>query len=576
MRTPPAQRDTAAARLGLRLQIILVLLIAGALALAARAVDLQLMSHGFLAGQGDARYSRVAEISAHRGTITDRYGEPLAVSTPVDSVWVNPQELSQSADQLPRLARALKREPQALARRVSSNLDREFLYLARHLQPEQAARIRALGIPGVYLLREYRRYYPAGEVSGHLLGFTSIDDSGQEGLELAYDHWLAGEDGAKRVIQDRYGRIVENVESIRTARPGKDLVLSVDLRIQYLAYRELKRALREHRARSGSLVVLDVATGEVLAMVNQPAFNPNDREQLAAGRYRNRAVTDIFEPGSSIKPFVVAAALASGRFHERSVIDTAPGFVKVGIKVIEDKHNLGAIDLATVLAKSSNVAMAKMALSLDPEQIWTTLNSLGFGQVTTSGYPGESAGLLSAHSHWRPIGVATLSYGYGMSVTPLQLAHAYATLGAGGIRRPVTFLRADGETEGERVLDERVALELIQLLEAVITPDGTGVRASLTGYRVAGKTGTAWKSTAGGYSTDKYMAVFAGVVPASAPRLAAVVIIDEPGGTQYYGGDVAAPVFAAVMAGALRLMAVAPDDLRRVPRATLAQAGVEP
>jgi len=576
MRTPPAQRDTAAARLGLRLQIILVLLIAGALALAARAVDLQLMSHGFLAGQGDARYSRVAEISAHRGTITDRYGEPLAVSTPVDSVWVNPKELSQSADQLPRLARALKREPQALARRVSSNLDREFLYLARHLQPEQAARIRALGIQGVYLLREYRRYYPAGEVSGHLLGFTSIDDSGQEGLELAYDHWLAGEDGAKRVIQDRFGRIVENVESIRAARPGKDLVLSVDLRIQYLAYRELKRALLEHRARSGSLVVLDVATGEVLAMVNQPAFNPNDREQLAAGRYRNRAVTDIFEPGSSIKPFVVAAALASGRFHERSVIDTAPGFVKVGIKVIEDKHNLGAIDLATVLAKSSNVAMAKMALSLDPEQIWTTLNSLGFGQVTTSGYPGESAGLLSAHSHWRPIGVATLSYGYGMSVTPLQLAHAYATLGAGGIRRPVTFLRADGETEGERVLDERVALELIQLLEAVITPDGTGVRASLTGYRVAGKTGTAWKSTAGGYSTDKYMAVFAGVVPASAPRLAAVVIIDEPGGTQYYGGDVAAPVFAAVMAGALRLMAVAPDDLRRVPRATLAQAGVEP
>jgi len=576
MRTPPAQRDTAAARLGLRLQIMLVLLIAGAVVLAARAVDLQLMSHGFLAGQGDARYSRVAEISAHRGTITDRYGEPLAVSTPVDSVWVNPQELSQSADQLPRLARALKREPQSLARRVTSNLDREFLYLARHLQPEQAARIRALGIPGVYLLREYRRYYPAGEVTGHILGFTSVDDSGQEGLELAYDHWLAGEDGAKRVIQDRYGRIVENVESIRAARPGKDLVLSVDLRIQYLAYRELKRALMQHRARSGSLVVLDVVTGEVLAIVNQPAFNPNDREQLAAGRYRNRAVTDIFEPGSSIKPFVVAAALASGRFHERSVIDTAPGFVKVGIKVIEDKHNLGAIDLATVLAKSSNVAMAKVALALDPQQTWTTLDDLGFGQVTTSGYPGESAGLLSHYTHWRPIGIATLSYGYGMSVTPLQLAHAYATLGAGGIQRPVTFLRADGEIEGERVLDERVSRELIHLLESVITPEGTGVRASLTGYRVAGKTGTAWKSTAGGYSTDKYLAVFAGVVPASAPRLAAAVIIDEPSGTQYYGGDVAAPVFAAVMAGALRLMAIAPDDLRRVPQATLAQAEVEP
>jgi cell division protein FtsI (penicillin-binding protein 3) len=576
MRTPAAHRDSAAARLTLRLRIILVVLIAGALALAARAVDLQLMSHGFLAGQGDARYSRVAEISAHRGTITDRYGEPLAVSTPVDSVWVNPQELTQSADQLPQLARALKREPQSLARRVSSNLDREFLYLARHLQPEQAARIRALGIPGVYLSREYRRYYPAGEVTGHLLGFTSIDDNGQEGLELAYDHWLAGEDGAKRVIQDRYGRIVENVESIRAARPGKDLVLSVDLRIQYLAYRELKRALLEHRARSGSLVVVDVATGEILAMVNQPAFNPNDREQLAAGRYRNRAVTDIFEPGSSFKPFVVAAALASGRYHERSVIDTAPGFVKVGVKVIEDKHDLGAIDLATVLARSSNVAMAKVALSLDPEQIWNTLNGLGFGQVTTSGYPGESAGLLSSHTHWRPIGIATLSYGYGLSVTPLQLAHAYATLGAGGIQRPITFLRAEGEIEGERVLDQSVARELIYLLESVIAPHGTGVRAALTGYRVAGKTGTAWKSTAGGYSTDKYIAVFAGVVPATAPRLAAVVVIDEPRGTEYYGGDVAAPVFAGVMAGALRLMGVAPDDLRRVPQATLAQAGVEP
>jgi cell division protein FtsI (penicillin-binding protein 3) len=576
MRVPPAQRDTAAARLSVRLQMVLVLLIAGALALAARAVDLQLMNHSFLLGQGDARYSRVAEISAHRGTITDRYGEPLAVSTPVDSVWVNPKELSQTADQLPRLARALKREPQSLARRVSSNVDREFLYLARHLQPEQAARIRMLDIPGVYLLREYRRYYPAGEVSGHILGFTSIDDSGQEGLELAYDHWLAGEDGAKRVIQDRYGHVVENVESIRAARPGKDLVLSLDLRIQYLAYRELKRALLEHRARSGSLVVLDIATGEVLAMVNQPAFNPNARDQLAAGRYRNRAVTDIFEPGSSIKPFIVAAALASGRFHESSVINTDPGFIKVGVKVIEDKHDLGAIDIATVLAKSSNVAMAKIALALDPQQIWTTLNGLGFGQVTTSGYPGESAGLLSNHSHWRPIGVATLSYGYGLSVTPLQLAQAYATLGAGGIRRPVTFLRVDSSVGGERVLDERVARQLIHLLESVIAPEGTGVRASLTGYRVAGKTGTAWKSTTGGYSTDKYISTFAGVVPASAPRLAAVVMIYEPSGRQYYGGDVAAPVFAGVMSGALRLMAIAPDDLRRVPEATLAQAEVEP
>jgi cell division protein FtsI (penicillin-binding protein 3) len=576
MRVSGSQRATPASPLALRLHFILGLLILAAVALAARAVDLQLMDHGFLTEQGDARYSRVAEITAHRGTITDRYGEPLAVSTPVDSVWVNPQELTQSADQLPRLARALERDPQTLARHVTSNLDREFLYLARHLEPEQAARIKALGIPGVYTLREYRRYYPASEVTGHLLGFTSIDDAGQEGLELAYDHWLAGEDGAKRVIQDRYGRVVEDVESIRTARPGKDLVLSLDLRIQYLAYRELKRALIENRARAGSLVVLDIASGEVLAMVNQPAFNPNDREQLAVGRYRNRAATDIFEPGSSIKPFVMAAALASGRMHDDSVIDTAPGFVKVGIKVIEDKHNLGSINLSTILAKSSNVGMAKIALQLEPQQIWNTLDAFGFGQVSTSGFPGESAGLLTNYSHWRPIGIATLAYGYGLSVTPLQLAHAYATLGSGGVARPLTFLRVDQPPGGERVLDEHVARSLVRMLESVITPEGTGIQAALAGYRVAGKTGTAWKATAGGYSTDKYMSVFAGVVPASAPRLAAVVVIDEPGGTKYYGGDVAAPVFAGVLSGALRLMAIAPDDLPPETSATLARAEVEP
>jgi cell division protein FtsI (penicillin-binding protein 3) len=532
MKSPLLDRDSGSRQLQTRLGMVLLLLVLAALALVARAVDLQLMDHGFLAGQGDARHLRDLEITAHRGTITDRYGEPLAVSTPVDSVVANPRVLSQSADNLPRLARALKRDREGLERRVSSNLEREFLYLGRHLEPQQAARIRALGIPGVRLIREYRRYYPGGEVTGHVIGFTSIDDSGQEGLELAYDHYLTGEDGVKRVIQDGYGRVVEVVESIRAVRPGKDLVLSLDLRIQYLAYRELKRALLEHRARAASLVVLDVETGEVLAMVNQPAFNPNDREQLAAGRYRNRAATDIFEPGSSIKPFIVAAGLASGAYNRASIINTAPGMLQVGVKLIEDKHNLGAIDLATVLAKSSNVAMAKIALSLEPEALWGTLDGLGFGQVTTSGYPGESAGLLSHHSHWRRIGVATLAYGYGLSVTPLQLAHAYATLGAGGIERPVTFLRAYDPVPGEHVLDARVARDLITMLESVITPDGTGGRAALTGYRVAGKTGTAWKATAGGYSTDKYTSVFAGVVPATRPRLAAVVMMDEPSGTQ--------------------------------------------
>lgn len=576
MRSPLLDRDSGARQLQGRLALVLALLVLGALALVARAVDLQLVDNGFLAGQGDARHLRDLEITAHRGTIIDRYGEPLAVSTPVDSVAVNPRVLSQSADNLPRLARVLGRDREALARRVTSNLDREFLYLGRHLEPQQAARVRALGIPGVRLIREYRRYYPAGEVAGHVLGFTSIDDSGQEGLELAYDHYLTGEDGVKRVIQDGYGRVVEVVESIRAVRPGKDLVLSVDLRIQYLAYRELKRAMVEHRARSASLVVIDVESGEVLAMVNQPAFNPNDRDQLAAGRYRNRAVTDIFEPGSSIKPFVIAAALASGEYNRRSVIDTGDGALQVGVKLIEDKHDLGAIDLATVLAKSSNVAMARIALSLEPQNIWTTLDGLGFGQVSTSGYPGESAGLLSHHSHWRRIGIATLAYGYGLSVTPLQLAHAYATLGAAGIERPVTFLRVYDPVPGERVLDQRVARDLVSMLESVVTPDGTGGRAALTGYRVAGKTGTVWKSTAGGYSTDKYISVFAGVVPATRPRLAAVVVIDEPSGAQYYGGDVAAPVFANVMAGALRLMAVAPDDLRPTLSPTLVQAQAAP
>lgn len=543
----------------LRSSIVLGALVLAAGGLAWRAVDLQLTDHAFLAGQGDARFSRVTSIAAHRGTITDRYGEPVAVSTPVDSVWANPKELTLATDQLPRLAKALKLDKNDLERRVTSNLDREFLYLRRHMQPAEAAKIKALGVPGVYLVREYRRYYPSGEVVGHLLGFTNVDDAGQEGIELAFDHWLAGEDGAKRVIQDRYGRVVQDVESIRPVRPGRDLVLSIDLRVQYLAYRELKAAIREQRAKSGSVIVLDVTTGEVLAMVNQPAYNPNDRDQINARSYRNRAATDILEPGSSIKPFVVAAALASGKYNEQSIVDTSPGFIRVGAKPIEDKHNLGRISLATVLAKSSNVGMTHIALSLEPEQMWTTLTRLGFGQVTTSGYPGESAGLLPHWSHWRPIGIATMSYGYGLSVTPLQLAHAYATIGAGGYSRPVSFLRVDAAPAGDRVLDERVSRSLVHMLEAVVTPEGTGLRAAIPGYRVAGKTGTAWKASAGGYSTDRYMAVFGGVAPATQPRLAAVVIIDEPGAGKFYGGDIAAPVFARVVGGALRLMAVAPD-----------------
>jgi len=548
-----------------RAYLLLSLLGLCALALVWRAVDLQLVDHGFLAREGDARFTRVLQIAAHRGTITDRYGEPLAVSTPVDSVWVNPSELALATDQLPRLASALKLDRQDLARRITSNLDREFLYLARQRQPAQVEAIKALGIPGVYSSREYRRYYPAGEVSGHLIGFTNVDDAGQEGLELAFDHWLAGEDGAKRVIQDRYGRIVQNVESIRPAREGRDLVLSIDLRIQYLAYRELKAAIRDQRARAGSVVVLDVATGEVLAMVNQPAYNPNDRDQIEATTYRNRAATDIFEPGSSMKPFFVAAGLASGRYDDRSIIDTSPGYFKVGTKIFEDEHNLGAVDIATVLAKSSNVGMAHIALSLQPQEIWTTLTKLGFGQVTTSGYPGESAGLLPPYSQWRPIGIVTMSHGYGLSVTPLQLAHAYATIGSFGIARPVSFLRVENAPAGERELSSGVCRELVGMLESVVAAEGTGKLAAIPGYRVSGKTGTAWKATAGGYSTDRYMAVFGGVAPASEPRLASVVVIDEPSAGEHQGGQVAAPVYSRIVGGALRLLAVAPDQPINTP-----------
>ena len=565
-----------------RSYVVLGLVVAGAIGLAARAVELQLVDHGFLAKQGDDRSMRVVKIAAHRGAITDRSGEPMAISTPVDSIWVNPQELNDNIDQLPKLARALQQDPQSLARRITSNLDREFLYLVRHMPPEDAARIKALGIPGVNLQREYRRYYPAGEVAGHVVGFTTIDDTGQEGLELGYDQLLNGEDGAKRVIQDLYGRYVENIESIRAPRPGRDLVTSIDLRIQYLAYRELKVAMQQYQARAGSVIVVDVDTGEVLAMVNQPSYNPNDREQLKPELYRNRAATDMLEPGSSVKPFIMAAALASGQYRPDSVVDTSPGFLKVGNKVEEDEHNFGVIDIGTILAKSSNVGTAKIALSLKPEQIWDTLTALGLGHVTGSDFPGESAGMLSNYTHWRPIGIATLSHGYGLSVTPLQLAHAYATIGAGGVARPITFERVSGFVPGKQAIDAKVAHELVQLMENVIEKGGTATRAAVVGYKISGKTGTAFKSIAGGYSTDRISAVFAGLVPASHPKLATVVVIDEPSrdvgqmGLLAQGGTVAAPVFSNVMSGALRLMDVPPDDLQNVPAATLVQANDTP
>jgi len=544
-----------------RATLVLVFFALLATALGARAVHLQVLNKEFLNQQADTRHLRTEKISAHRGTISDRNGEPLAISTPVDSVWANPGELAPAVDSVPKLARILGLDSQLLIRRITRSMDKEFLYLKRHLSPDQAAKVMALKLPGINVQREYRRYYPAGEVVGHLIGFTNIDDEGQEGLEYAFNHWLAGESGAKRVLKDRLGRSVENVESIRPARHGKELRTSIDLRIQYLAYRTLKSAIQSYNAESGSIVVLDVQTGEVLAMVNQPTYNPNDRSQFSAERYRNRAITDIFEPGSSIKPLVVAAALESGDFRPSSIVDTAPGYVTVGTKRIEDSRNLGRVSLTTILARSSNVGITKLAMSLQPDQLWQTMTRFGLGSLTSSSFPGESAGLLTHYSHWRPISQATLAYGYGISVTPLQLAQAYATLGSGGRMFPVSLVALDQPTDGDQVIAPDTATAVRRMLEEVVRPGGTGTKAAVTGYRIAGKTGTAWKFAAGGYSEDKYISIFAGLAPASDPRLAAVVVIDEPAGELYYGSDVAAPVFADVMSESLRLLAIPPDAL---------------
>ena len=565
-------REQTHGRFAVRTGVVVAFFALGATALVARSVYLQVFNREFLNQEADARHLRIEKISAHRGAITDRNGEPLAISTPVDSVWVNPREFAPATDRVPQLAQALGLESAPLMRRITRSMDREFLYLKRHLNPEQAHRAMALELPGVNVLREYRRYYPAGEVAGHLVGFTNIDDRGQEGLELAFNHWLSGETGAKRVLQDRFGRSVENVESIRPPHPGKDLRTSIDLRLQYVAYRALKTAVHKHRADSGSIVVLDVDSGEVLAIVNQPGYNPNDRSQYAAERYRNRAATDIFEPGSSIKPLVVAAALESGEFRANSTVDTSPGYIVIGPKTIKDHHNLGRISLTTLLARSSNVGATIVAMSLEPEFLWRSMTAFGLGSLTASGFPGESAGLLTHFSHWQEISQATLAYGYGVSVTALQLAQAYAVLANDGWFQPVSLVARDRAKDGRQVISPETAHAVVRMLEEVVMPGGTGTNADVAGYRVAGKTGTAWKFAAGGYSEDEYVSVFAGLAPASDPRLVTVVVIDEPHGEYYYGSDVAAPVFAEVMSESLRLLAVPPDALPARDAGTVIQA----
>jgi cell division protein FtsI (penicillin-binding protein 3) len=544
---------------------VLVTMLSGFVLLAVRAVHLQILNADFLQSQGNARHSRVVKDNSHRGMILDRHGAPLAVSTPIDSVWAHPETLAGDKANWWKLAQLLGTTSADIGQLIKKHDGREFMYLKRHVAPEIAERVAALQIPGVSLLREYRRYYPLGPVAGHVVGFTNVDDHGQEGVELAYERWLGAASGTKRVVRDPQGSAMELVESLSLPAPGKDLVLSLDRRIQYLAYRELKAAVTQHHARAGSAIVLDARTGELLALVNEPDFNPNNRETLKGAAFRNRAVTDTFEPGSTLKPFTVAVALESGRFRANSPIDTAPGTIRVGDRTIRDTHNYGLLSVAGVIEKSSNVGATKIALALNKQSMWETLRRAGFGELTGVSLPGEMEGVLRSPARWVPVEQAALSYGYGISVTPLQLARAYGAIANDGVAMPLTLLKRESPVDGRAAMSPATARALQAMIEGATGPNGTGVRAQVADYRIAGKTGTVRKLTPNGYSEDQYVAWFAGFAPASDPRLVMIVLVDEPRSGIYFGGEVAAPVFARVMGGALRLLDIAPDAPRSRP-----------
>jgi len=540
-----------------RSRVLFVCLLAGFVGLLARGVYLQGINNGFLQQKGDARYGRVVAINAHRGMISDRNGAPLAISTPVDSIWASPQDVKATPKQIKTLASMLDLNAAKLKRRML-NKSRDFVYLKRQLAPELAGKVAGLGIPGVSLQREYRRYYPSGDVTSQLIGFTNVDDKGQEGIELALQSLLSGKAGSQRVIKDRRGQIVEDVASLRLPKEGGDVVLSLDNKIQFMAFREIRKAVEDHKAKAGSIVVLDAKTGEVLALANWPSFNPNNRSNLEPGAMRNRVVTDMFEPGSTMKPFTVAAALELGKVKPDTIINTENGVYKLGGRTIHDTHQAASLSVAQVIQKSSNVGAAKIALLMKPKQLWTSLSEDGFGAQTGSGFPGESPGILRDYKKWRPIEQATMSYGNGISVTLLQLARAYTAFANDGELLPVTLFKREVPPIGISVFSPATAHAVKDMLETVVRPGGTAPLAQITGYRVAGKTGTAHKVEGGRY-VDHYVASFVGMAPASNPRLIVAVMVNDPSGAAYYGGLVAAPVFRNVMGSALRQFNV-PND----------------
>ncbi len=546
-----------------RTNFVLFLFACLAIALVVRAGYLQIYNYNFLRSEGQARQNRVIEIPAHRGSIFDRNGVPLAVSTPIETVWGEPLEMLEDQVSWNQLANILNTRPELLGEKIISaaEKDRVFMYLKRHVQPQVAEQVKALGMSGVSLVREYARYYPVGKAASHVVGFTDVDDKGVEGLELSYDNnWLKGSSGKRRIVKDLTSREIESLEVISQAKPGKDLYLSIDKRLQYQAYIALEEAVSRHKAASGSLVVMDVNTGEILAMTNAPSYNPNKGADRAGAKKRNRAITDQFEPGSTMKPFTIAAALDSGQFSPDDIVYTSPGYYKLGRYEIRDPKDYGWLDLRGIIRKSSNVGVTKVAQQLDPEHMWSVYDKFGFGRPPGSEYPGEVPGLLNHSSLWNAVEQTTLSYGYGLAASVLQLTRAYAAIANGGVMHQVSFVKRDTPGFGVRAIPEEVADQVTRMLESVVTKSGTGVRAKIPGYRVAGKTGTSYKSYSGGYDEDRYISLFAGFAPVSNPKFALVVVLHDPSAGEHYGGSVAAPVFSTVMGDALRILGVKPDD----------------